>query len=362
MPEAFRGAAEEFRERARLIGVRLIGEAPAFLRLLADVARITAFGAPPVLLHGETGTGKELIARAIHYLGPRRSFPFVPVNCGALQDSLAENELFGHRAGAFTGAHQESVGLVRIAHHGTLFLDEVDALPAKTQIALLRFLQDGKFRQLGSAKEEAADVRVIAGSNRDLLREIGAGRFREDLYYRLKIIDLELPPLRAREADAEVLARHFVAQCARRYRMHGRTLHDSACDWFRDHHWPGNVRELENLVHREFLLCEDDVLRIAPPAGMRKRSAPEVRIEDVHLGYRAAKMRVLQEFDRSYLLELIQRADGNVTKAARLAGTERRALGKLLKRYQIRTSESAGNHERDRVRGDAILAADPGQS
>lgn len=322
--------------RGRVVdgGIPLIGESPAFLGLLQSIDRVARHSAVTVLIRGETGTGKELIARAIHYLGERRDYPFVPVNCGALPESLAENELFGHRPGAFTGASHDSVGLVRLAHRGTLFLDEVDSLPARVQVALLRFLQDRRFRPLGASKEEQSDVRIIAASNSCLEDDIRAHRFREDLFYRLNLLTLQVPPLRARGGDVHILSQHFLGECAQRYAMPRKSLHERTLRWFDEYGWPGNVRELENLLHRECLLCDSEQLRIAAPAGPERQplAAPT---EAGLVSYRDAKARALEEFDRAYLAGLLQRARGNVTKAAQLAGKERRALGKLLKRYRI---------------------------
>lgn len=327
----------DVRVRAHGAGISLVGESPAFLDLLRSVDRVARHGSATVLIRGETGTGKEIVARAIHYLGARRDFPFVPVNCGALPDTLAENELFGHRPGAFTGATDESIGLLRLAHRGTLFLDEVDALHPKTQVALLRFLQDGSFRPLGASKEEKADVRIVAASNRCLKEEVRANRFRADLYFRLNLIALEVPPLRERTGDVRILSEHFLKECARRYRLPDKRLHDGALGCLGEYTWPGNVRELENLIHRAFLLCDDEQLEISSPSDA---PAPPVKpaVRDGafdSLSYSSAKMRVLQEFDRNYLTQLLQKTSGNVTRAAQIAGKERRALGKLLKRYGI---------------------------
>lgn len=324
------------RNQIRKSGIPLIGESMLFVSLLRSVGRVASHSAT-VLIHGETGTGKELVARAIHYLGARRDFPFVPINCGALPESLAENELFGHRSGAFTGATHETAGLVRLAHKGTLFLDEVDSLPPKSQVALLRFLQDGHFRPLGAAKEELANVRIVAASNRSLEDEICAGRFRQDLYYRLNLIGLEVPPLRMRAGDVHLLATHFLQQCSERYQLPQKCLHHRTVSWFEQYGWPGNVRELENLLHRECLLCDEDELHIDAPGNLMS-SSMETSTGDskaLHLTYQAAKAHALHEFDRIYLTQLIQHTQGNVTKAAQLAGKERRAFGKLLKRYHI---------------------------
>jgi transcriptional regulator with GAF, ATPase, and Fis domain len=324
--------------RARKAGIPLVGESEQFLQVLQIVERVARHSDVTVLIRGETGTGKELVARATHYLGPRCAFPFVPVNCGTLPESLAENELFGHRTGAFTGARADAVGLVRLAHNGTLFLDEIDALLPKTQVALLRFLQDGHYRPLGAAREEKANVRVIAASNKCLADEVSAGRFRQDLYYRLNLLSIDVPPLRAREGDVRVLAQYFLDLYSQRYALPRRSIHLQTLRWFDCYAWPGNVRELENILHREYLLCDDSTMCIRMPrgaesAGIAVRAAREVDLTQVT--YKSAKSRALEEFDRAYLSQLLVQAQGNVTRAAQLAGKERRALGKLLKRYRI---------------------------
>jgi two-component system response regulator GlrR len=341
------------RHRASGAGIALVGDSPAFLGLLRSVDRVARAGAATVLIRGETGTGKELIARAVHYLGARSDAPFVPINCGALPDQLAENEFFGHRAGAFTGASGESLGLLRLAHRGTLFLDEVDSLPAKTQVALLRFLQDGSFRPLGSGREERVDVRIIAASNRDLEGEVKAGRFRADLFFRLNLIAVRVPSLRERAGDIRGLSQYFLGECARRYCLANKKIDDHALRRLCAYAWPGNVRELENLIHRAYLLGDGECLDIALPGdesellcGLSSEDSPDADFpaDDAspQLGYRVAKLRALQEFDRNYLTRLLQRASGNVTRAAQLAGKERRALGKLLKRYGIERAADPG--------------------
>jgi DNA-binding NtrC family response regulator len=342
------------RHRASVAGIALVGDSPAFLGLLRAVDRVARAASATVLIRGETGTGKELIARAIHYLGARSDAPFVPINCGALPDQLAENEFFGHRAGAFTGASGESLGLLRLAHRGTLFLDEVDSLPAKTQVALLRFLQDGSFRPLGAGREERVDVRIIAASNRDLEGEVRAGRFRADLFFRLNLIAVQVPALRERTADIRALSQYFLGECARRYCLADKKLDEHALRRLCAYAWPGNVRELENLIHRAYLLGDGERLEIALPGGAVGDPLADMACADPpaaghaagdespQLCYRQAKLRALQEFDRSYLTRLLQRASGNVTRAAQLAGKERRALGKLLKRYGIERAADPG--------------------
>jgi DNA-binding NtrC family response regulator len=309
----------------------VIGQSAAFRFVQALIEKIAAFDAP-VLIEGETGTGKELAARAIHYRGARRDRPFVPVNCGALLDQLIENELFGHRRGAFTDARDNQPGLVELARGGTLFLDEIDTLTPKGQVTLLRFLQDQQFRPLGGQREQQADVRIIAASNRNLERQVEAGEFRLDLLYRLKLLYLTLPPLRERYGDIPMLARHFIEVGSARFRKQALPLAATTLSWFERYHWPGNIRELENLVLREFLLADGAQITIpAPPAGLSAGMAHD----GVPLNYRLAKSQAIKEFESRFLTRLIEQANGNVSAAARICGTERRYLGRLLKKYRI---------------------------
>ena len=341
--------AQEIGARARKLGIPLVGDSEEFLRLLESVERISRHGNVAVLIRGETGTGKELIARATHYLGPRAKFPFVPVNCGALPDSLFENELFGHRSGAFTGADAASIGLVRLSDHGTLFLDEVDALPPKAQVALLRFLQDGHFRPLGSSREERSDVRVIAACNSRLEDGVTAGRFRQDLFFRLNLLSIDVPPLRSRDGDVSVLSEHFLDECARVYSMPRKFLHQETVRWFNEYGWPGNVRELQNLLHRECLMGDELKIRIAQPPGISGASALPAALPTLdarNVSYRAAKTHAVEAFDRAYLTQLLLQTGGNITKAAQIAGKERRSLGRLLKRYHISLCEQKHDHHR----------------
>jgi two-component system, NtrC family, response regulator GlrR len=308
----------------------MIGRSVAFRVAQALIAKMAAFEAP-VLIEGETGTGKELAARAIHYQGTRRDGPFVPVNCGAIPDTLIENELFGHRRGAFTDARVDHAGLVELARGGTLFLDEVDALTPKAQVTLLRFLQDRQYRPLGARREEQADVRIIAAANRDLERQVAAGEFRLDLLYRLKLLHLVLPRLSERKGDAALLAEHFIKIAAARYGIPALPIEAATLAWFERYAWPGNIRELENLVQRAFLLSEGKPISIdSPPALSAPRTAA-----GTPTNYRQAKSQVLAEFECRFLSDLIGQAQGNVTAAARISGTERRQLGRLLKKYGI---------------------------
>jgi DNA-binding NtrC family response regulator len=308
----------------------MIGVSEAFRATERLIDKMAVYDAS-VLIEGETGTGKELAARAIHYRGGRRDGPFVPVNCGALPDSLIESELFGHRRGAFTDACIDQAGIVALAHAGTLFLDEVDALTPKAQVTLLRFLQDQRYRPIGAPRHKQADVRIIAASNHSLDELVAAKRFRMDLLYRLKLMQLQLPPLRERKGDAEVLSRHFVQLGAARFGCVARPLATETLAWFERYAWPGNVRELEHLVYHGLLLCDGPAISVAPPASLAA-VAPGSRN---HRGYRHAKQQAIADFEHAYLVGLIDEARGNVSVAARLARTERRHLGRLLKKHRL---------------------------
>lgn len=319
----------------------MIGQSKAFLETIKLITKIAAYDAP-VLIEGETGTGKELAARAIHYQGARRDQPFVPVNCGAIPDLLIENELFGHGKGAFTDARDDQLGLIAHAHSGTLFLDEVDTLPPKGQVALLRFLQDQHYRPLGGRLERHADVRIIAASNVNLTKLAEAGLFRMDLLYRLNILFLELPPLRDRKGDPELLAIHFLQAGSKRFGKSGTAFHQNTLEWFDSYAWPGNVRELENVVYRAVLLAEESVIRIPPidQTPTERRTLVDRRTSMFEgLDYKAAKAKVIEHFERTFLASLMVKSRGNVTEAARMAGTERRYLGKLLCKYCIDKGE-----------------------
>jgi DNA-binding NtrC family response regulator len=307
----------------------MIGQSESLkaLRILIDkIARYDA----PVLIEGETGTGKELAARAIHYQSSRRDRPFVPVNCGALPDSLIESELFGHRRGAFTDARRDQQGLVALAHSGTLFLDEVDALTPKAQVTLLRFLQDQQYRPLGGEREERTDARIIAASNRQLIGLVDEGRFRIDLLYRLKLMHVVLPPLRERKGDVPLLSEHFVQIGSARFGRSIRPLAGETLNWFEQYSWPGNVRELEHTIYHGLLLSDGAVISIPPPASLGDAAAAASLPS-----YRLAKERAIAAFEHAYLARVINESRGNVSVAARLAGTERRHLGRLLKKHHL---------------------------
>jgi DNA-binding NtrC family response regulator len=326
--------------------LNLLGTSPPFKTLLAQIERFASCDAT-ILIQGETGTGKELAARAMHYLSARAAGPFIPINCGAIPETLIGSELFGHLRGAFTDAREAREGLVAQAEGGTLFLDELEALSLPGQIALLRFLQDYEYRPLGAANARTANVRVIGATNEDLEQLVGQGRFRRDLLYRLNVLSVAVPPLRVRGDDVMVIARAYLAKLATGYRRRERTLHPEAIGALRSYDWPGNVRELENLIHREFLLSDEPELRLssvprpaaAGPSNRQQDERDAARPALTGIAFREAKARAIAEFEREYVRELLSRTGGNVSLAARLAGKERSRLNRLLRKYRISAQE-----------------------
>ena len=319
--------------------LNLVGRAPSFLCVLRLIEKFSACDAT-VSIHGETGTGKELAARAIHYLGARRSRPFIPVNCGALPDSLIENEFFGHVRGAYTDARESQSGLIANAEGGTLFLDEIEELSPKGQVVLLRFLQDRVYKPLGGKTQTLGDVRVLVASNADVAQLVQTGSFRQDLLYRLTILSLKMPALRERPGDPAILAQHFVRRMAREYRRPEPILDRGAIDLLTKHSWPGNVRELENLVQREFLMSDDSNLHFDQFAIQETPQLSSSGREfgahiSLDLGFRRAKAVVVADFERSILSRALTESHGNVSAAARLLQKERRSLGKLIRKHGI---------------------------
>jgi DNA-binding NtrC family response regulator len=313
----------------------LIGKAPAFQEVVSKLPAVAqAQGA--VLITGETGTGKELVARAVHDLSARASGPFVPLNCGALVDTLLESELFGHERGAFTDAHARRQGLIAQAAGGTLFLDELETLTARAQVALLRVLQDRCFRAVGSPVEQQVDVRFVTATNAPLQTLVQSGGFRADLYYRVSVFSIRLPPLRERREDILPLAEHFIWK----YGDDGTTvpqLSAGAVEALLAWDWPGNVRELESAIVRALPVAtsgciEPGDLGLPEACG---ETGPRAFPPAPGTSYKSQKRRIVEAFERHYLVRLMTESQGNVSRAALEAGKERRDLGKLLKRHGI---------------------------
>jgi two-component system response regulator GlrR len=310
------------------LGLRcLVGESPAFLSEVRKFPLVAKCDAS-VLISGETGTGKELCARAIHHLSPRAHGPFIPVNCGAIPLELVENELFGHERGAYTGASTARLGLINEADGGTLFLDEIDSLPLLAQVKLLRFLQEKEYRPLGASKVCKADVRIIAASNSDFEAAVEVGRLRRDLYYRLNVVMLALPPLRERIEDIALLARYFLSKYAREFRKEVHSISADALQKLQFYDWPGNVRELENTIERAVVLCEhaevasDDVLLPTDDAARQQ-------------SFQEAKAMIVTQFEKSYIQRLLITHQGNITRAAQTARKDRRTFWQLIRKHGI---------------------------
>ena len=306
--------APHYSPNSDLSSKRLIGVSPTFLSEAKKIPLIANCEAN-VLIVGETGTGKELYARAIHYGSARAGKPFMPVNCGAIPVDLVENELFGHARGAFTSASSLQVGLIEEANGGTLFLDEIDCLPIFAQVKLLRFLQEKEYRPLGSPTMRRANVRIIAASNLNLEEAVGNGKVRQDLFYRLNIISLSLPPLRDRREDIPLLAEHFLEKYSREMEKHKTGFSQEALHMLMVYGWPGNVRELEHAIERAIVLCESEIIE----AG------------DLLL----SKAKEIARFEKNYIQGVLAACKGNITRAAEVARKNRRAFWQLIQKHQI---------------------------
>ena len=355
------GAEEQLALRLRdRLGLRRIVGCSASLGAALQQAALVARHPVVALITGETGTGKEAFARAIHYLSSRSERQFLPVNCGAVPTELVENEFFGHASGAYTGASRASEGLVAQAEGGTLFLDEVDSLPSSAQVKLLRFLQEKEFRPVGSTQTRKADVRLIAAANSDLPEAVQQGRFRADLFYRLNVMPIALPPLRDRHEDIPLLAAHFVERYATEYGVACRGLSAAALARLRAYAWPGNIRELENVIQRAVLTSSgiqveawDLTWGWATKGGSVPVGGPGPNGDHGAAGgtssggdegsglaetFRALKARAVAAFEKEYLTALLRAHQGNITRAAKAAGKNRRALWELLRKHRLTTT------------------------
>jgi len=306
----------------------LIGRSQAMVRLLETVAQVAPTEAT-VLIAGESGTGKEMIAGAIHFNSPRKEAPFVKINCAAVTETLLESELFGHEKGAFTGAYKRKEGRFLQAHRGTLFLDEVSEMSPAMQVKLLRVLQEREFIRVGGEEVLHVDVRVIAATNKDLLREIELGRFREDLYYRLNVVRLVLPPLRQRREDVPLLAQHFLRIFSEKNRKKIKGFTPQAMDGLLKHEWPGNVRELMNAVERGVVLARTDYLDTADLPLLAQDAAKPFSKETISGDL------PLEEVEKATILNAMEITGGNKSEAARRLGITRKTLHAKLKKYEV---------------------------
>jgi DNA-binding NtrC family response regulator len=311
----------------------ILGSTASMRRLMAQIDRAAGANVP-VLAIGETGTGKELVARALHEKSPRAQGPLVVVDCGALAPGLVASELFGHERGAFTGAERQHVGAFERANGGTLFLDEIGELPPDLQPQLLGALERRKFRRVGGNSDISVDVRLVSATNRDLRAEVNAGTFRLDLYYRLAVVELRLPPLRERHDDIPLLVDHFLRECGHDGPVSG-VVPLETMEALRTYRWPGNIRELRNWVEATVAMGE------APDLFEREPGAPASASSVLGLPYKAARNVVLERFEAEYLARLLSDTNGNVSLAARRAQMDRSYLIKLLQRHRLKASKES---------------------
>jgi two-component system response regulator AtoC len=333
--------------RDQLSGVlgfeNIIGSSLAIQRVI-DFVRKAARSEANILVLGESGTGKELVARAIHANSPRAAGAFVPVDCAALPANLLESELFGHERGAFTGAVASKPGLLETASGGTVFLDEIGEMPVALQVKLLRAIQEREIRRLGGTQQVRIDVRILSATNRDLRALVAAGEFRDDLFYRLDVIDIVLPPLRVRRSDIALLAQRFLEKFRGADEAEPRGFDPEAITALERYQWPGNVRELQNVIERACALAEGAMLTLRDlPEKIRSPQAPPVPepndatdANDQELSFKQAKAKWIQELENKYLREILIRFQGNVSKAARAARMDRTTFHRLLNKHRIR--------------------------
>ena len=309
----------------------LVGESKAMNAVLEKISLI-AESDVTVLISGETGTGKELCAKAIHYLSSRAGKPFIPVNAGALPDTLFENELFGHHEGAYTDAKNYHPGLIKEAEGGTLFLDEIDTLCQGSQVKLLRLLEEGEYRSLGSTKYKKSDVRIIAATNANLEKKVESGEFRKDLFYRLNIINLPLPPLRERKEDIPLLTDHYFKKYTKENHRQLKEISNDAMIELSSYDWPGNVRELQNALKRLVVLTNGN--NKITSADVRKYNGFKNRPKEIN-AFKKAKAKAIEEFEKGYITRILIAHHGNITHAAREAQKDRKSFWSLMKKHNI---------------------------
>ncbi len=306
----------------------IIGESEAMNKIFKTIAK-TTFSSATVVISGESGTGKELVARAIHYSSPRASAPFVPVNCGGIPEQLLESELFGYVKGAFTDATETRAGFFQTADGGTIFLDEISNTSLSMQAKLLRVMQDKKVCMIGSRRLQKMDVRIVVATNKDLDSLVKKGTFREDLYYRINVITIEIPPLRERGDDILLLINHFVTKFAKEIGKIIPQFSDKALQVLKNYHWPGNVRELENIIQRILLLTEGNIIDVPDLPSLMRFSA--LRGTGIN--------RTLTEIEAEYIINVLASVNGNKTKASEILGIDRKTLREKLKKIQTISSE-----------------------
>jgi two-component system response regulator AtoC len=327
-------AVRREQHRWQFANVELVGRSAAMRQIADTVEKIAGIDLATVLLQGESGTGKDLVARAIHAHSNRKDQPFIEINCTALPENLFESELFGHERGAFTDARERKKGLAELADGGTLFLDEIGDMPPGAQVKLLRFFEDSKFKRLGGVTDIRVDVRVIAATNRNLTKAVQEERFRRDLYYRLKVLDVNVPALRQRPEDVEPLAFYFVEQLARELRRDPPSLTPDAIQILESYHWPGNVRELRNVLERVMILEDTQEIR-AEHLPLELRGHSPASISGDYVFDLPAGGVDLENVERDLIVQALARSGGNVVHAARLIGLSRDTLRYRMKKHRV---------------------------
>lgn len=317
----------------RKLGLKqIIGKNPKFISEI-DKIDIVSKTDSTVLINGETGTGKELFARAIHFLSDRSKKPFIPLNCGAIPVDLFENELFGHERGAYTSADSKQNGVVNEVEGGTLFLDEIDSLHLVSQVKLLRFLQDNEYKMVGSSKIKKADIRIIAATNVNLIDKINEGEFRQDLYYRLNIMSIYIPSLRERIDDIPLLVSHIFEKYKHKFNKTLSAIKPGALNKLMLHSWPGNIRELENVMERAVMMTSGDIIEVDD---IKFSSQNYI---DNGEPFKEAKQRLINQFEINYINALLRTYKGNISQAAKAAGKDRRAFWQLIRKHQIQVEK-----------------------
>ena len=314
----------------------IIGRSRSMQKVFNLISQVASTSST-VFVYGETGTGKELVARAIHYKSPRHEEPFVPVNCAAIPETLLESELFGYVKGAFTGAYANKIGRFETAHRGTIFLDEVGDMPVSLQAKILRVLQEKSFTQVGGTKSIKVDVRIIAATNTDLKAALSKGTFREDLYYRLNVFPIYLPPLKERKEDIPLLAHYFLKRYNKTCGKNLKEISPEFIELLLEYNWPGNVRELENIMERAIVLTAGPVLKPEALSFYVKKGDKAELWEDA--SYSLAKEKVLDSFEKNYFTHLLKTAHGNISEASRIAQIDRKNLYQKLKERNIDPSK-----------------------
>ncbi|HHT9110251.1 MAG TPA: sigma-54-dependent transcriptional regulator [Candidatus Brocadiaceae bacterium] len=319
---------------------KIVGSSREIQKVLDMISRV-AFSSATVLITGESGTGKELVARAIHFTGNRKDRKFVAINCATLSESLLESELFGHIKGAFTGAIKDKKGLFEEADGGALFMDEIGDIPKSIQAKLLRVLQEGEFISLGDTVTKKVDVRIIAATNQDLMQRVQEKEFREDLYYRLNVINIKMPPLRERKEDIPLLVKHFIEKYNKKENRHIKGISPEVEKEFYQYHWPGNVRELENVIERAIALTQEDIIseNVILPLVKKEGSLEAKECDLLSQPYKEARRNALDAFNVKYIINILNKNRGNVTNAAKESGIERQYLQRMLKRYNVKSKD-----------------------